>query len=91
MIDQPYWQLSVHCCQTSPELVARLITESPEVLPSDDERLLKSIISGTIDADKMDYMERDGTHLGLPYGSHYDRDRLLSSLRVSTEGDSIAI
>ena len=77
--------------QTSPELVARLITESPEALPSDDERLLKSIISGTIDADKMDYMERDGTHLGLPYGSHYDRDRLLSSLRVSTEGDSIAI
>ena len=77
--------------RTSPELVCRLMTLKREELENPVEQILQSIISGTIDADKMDYMERDGTHLGVPYGSHYDRGRLLGNLTLNEKEDHIAI
>jgi len=74
-----------------PQRVIRLISASRESLPTPVDRVLKSILSSTIDADKMDYLERDSIHLGVPYGRNYDRDRLLSSLRMNLQGDSIAV
>jgi len=44
--------------------------------------VLRSILSSAIDVDKLDYISRDSTHAGVPYGSIVDRDRLISSLRV---------
>lgn len=55
------------------------------------DRVLRSIISSAIDADKMDYLERDSMHLGVPYGRNYDRERLLSSLTLNANEDRIAI
>lgn len=55
------------------------------------DRLLRSIISSAIDADKMDYLERDSIHLGVPYGRNYDRERLLSSLTINTSEDRLAV
>lgn len=59
------------------------------VTPKD--RLLQSMISGAIDADKMDYLERDSHHMGVPYGRHYDRQRLISSLTTNAAQDKLAI
>jgi HD superfamily phosphohydrolase len=64
-------------------LVAR--TDSPEI------RLLRSILSGPIDIDKMDYLERDSLHCGVPYGRHFDKNRLIQSLVLNEAGDGLAI
>jgi len=54
-------------------------------------RLLQSLLSGPIDVDKMDYLARDSLHAGVPYGLHFDRDRLLASLCLDAQGESLAI
>lgn len=54
-------------------------------------RLLRSILSGPIDIDKMDYLERDSWHCGVPYGRNFDRDRLIQSLVLNAAGDGLAI
>lgn len=54
-------------------------------------RLLRSIISGPIDVDKLDYLERDSLHCGVPYGRHFDKQRLIQSLIVNSRGDGLAI
>jgi HD superfamily phosphohydrolase len=64
-------------------LVAK--TDSPEL------RLLRSILSGPIDIDKMDYLERDSLHCGVPYGRHFDKSRLIQSLVLNEAGDGLAI
>jgi hypothetical protein len=42
-------------------------------------RLLAQVVSGELDADKMDYLLRDSLYCGVRYGS-YDLDRLLDTL-----------
>jgi HD superfamily phosphohydrolase len=54
-------------------------------------RLMRSILSGPIDIDKMDYLERDSLHAGVPYGRNFDRGRLIQSLLVNEAGDGLAI
>ena len=60
-------------------------TDSPRL------RLLRSIISGPIDVDKLDYLERDSLHCGVPYGRHFDKQRLIQSLVLNATGDGLAI
>jgi HD superfamily phosphohydrolase len=59
--------------------------------PSQVDQILRSIISSAIDADKMDYLERDSIHLGVPYGRNYDRDRLLASLTLNGDETRIGV
>lgn len=54
-------------------------------------RLLRSILSGPIDIDKMDYLERDSLHAGVPYGRNFDKNRLIQSLVLNEKGDGLAI
>lgn len=74
-----------------PERVIRLCTGELGEHASKIDRLLRSVISGAIDADKMDYLERDSHHMGVPYGRNYDRQRLLQSLTINKNEDAIAI
>ncbi len=60
-------------------------TNSPKL------RLLRSILSGPIDVDKMDYLDRDSLHCGVPYGRNFDRQRLIQSLMLNKAGDGLAI
>ncbi|MCA9054784.1 MAG: HD domain-containing protein, partial [Planctomycetaceae bacterium] len=60
-------------------------TDSPRL------RLVRSIISGPIDVDKLDYLERDSLHCGVPYGRNFDKQRLIQSLVVNSRGDGLAI
>jgi HD superfamily phosphohydrolase len=64
-------------------LVAR--SDSPPL------RLVRSILSGPIDIDKMDYLDRDSLHAGVPYGRNFDKNRLIHSLVVNEAGDGLAI
>jgi HD superfamily phosphohydrolase len=54
-------------------------------------RILHSLLSGPIDVDKMDYLGRDSLHAGVPYGRHFDEERLLSSLCLDAQGAALAI
>ena len=58
---------------------------------SASSRLRRSILSGPVDIDKMDYLSRDSQHCGVPYGRHFDRNRLINSLIVNEAGDGLAI
>jgi len=60
-------------------------TDSPRM------RLLRSILSGPIDIDKMDYLERDSLHCGVPYGRNFDKQRLIQSLVLNAAGDGLAL
>ena len=62
-----------------------------EKRPDKRSRILRSILSGPIDIDKMDYLERDSLHAGVPYGRNFDRNRLIQSLLVNEAGDGLAI
>jgi len=55
------------------------------------QKLIKSILSGPIDIDKMDYLHRDSLHAGVPYGRNFDRNRLIRSLVVNERADGLAI
>lgn len=48
-------------------------------------RLACDLLDSSIDVDKMDYLERDSLHCGVPYGRSYDKERLISSLTVSPD------
>ena len=43
--------------------------------------VLHALISGPIDVDKLDFVQRDSTNLGIAYGGSIESDRLTSSLR----------
>ena len=75
------WQVDVD--EVLDVLVAR--TDTPTL------RLLRSVLSGPIDIDKMDYLERDSLHCGVPYGRNFDKNRLIHSLVVNEAGDGLAI
>jgi HD superfamily phosphohydrolase len=71
-----------------PARIAALITGTSDA-PAD--RILHSLLSGPIDVDKMDYLGRDSLHAGVPYGRHFDEERLLSSLCLDEQGTALAI
>jgi len=61
----------------NPRDVVALLSEKPRDTTS---RILTSMLAGPIDIDKMDYLFRDSLHAGVPYGRHFDQQRLIGSL-----------
>jgi HD superfamily phosphohydrolase len=55
------------------------------------QQILRSMLSGPIDVDKIDYLMRDSLHAGVPYGRNFDRRRLIGSLCLNEAGDALAI
>ncbi len=47
--------------------------------------LLSSMLSGELDADRLDYLPRDALHTGVAYGL-IDRDRLIDTITVDSDG-----
>ena len=68
-----------------PVIVGQLITGDFDQT-NKSMRLAGDLIDSSIDVDKMDYLERDSLHCGVPYGRSYDKERLISSLTVSPNG-----
>lgn len=54
-------------------------------------RFLASCLSGPIDIDKLDYLQRDSLHAGVPYGRNFDAGRLISSICLNPETSRLAI
>ncbi len=73
----------------SPEQVADFIAGTTE--QGEAGSVLRNLLSGPVDIDKLDYLQRDSLHAGVPYGRNFDAGRLLSSLCVGEDGRSIAI
>jgi uncharacterized protein len=71
--------------QVEPVLVADFLSMRSDVK---NIRLLQNILNGPVDIDKMDYLQRDSLHAGVPYGRNFDIARLISSFRF---GDSSQI
>lgn len=54
-------------------------------------RLLRSLISGELDCDRMDYLLRDSYYTGVAYGT-YDVEHLISNLGVTeTDGSGLVL
>ena len=68
-----------------PERVARFIYPGQGDLPPVD-RLLRGILSGPLDVDKLDYLPRDAAACHVPYGG-VDTARLIDSLRIAEVGE----
>jgi HD superfamily phosphohydrolase len=71
-----------------PREIVSILSEKPRDARG---RLLHSMLSGPIDVDKMDYLVRDSLHAGVPYGQHFDQQRLIGSLCLNEQGDGLAI
>ena len=74
-----------------PEDVARFLHPGTGSTASESLSILRSMLSGPIDIDKLDYLERDSLHAGVPYGRNFDRNRLVHSLCVDTDRNRLAI
>ncbi|MDW8060522.1 MAG: HD domain-containing protein [Thermomicrobium sp.] len=66
--------------RVDPGRVANLIAPREPLAPAD--RLLRGLLSGALDVDKLDYLPRDARHCNVPYGG-VDTPRLLDALRVA--------
>lgn len=73
-------------CQ--PRDVVSLLSEKPR---DNRSSILRSLISGPIDIDKVDYLVRDSLHCGVPYGRNFDSGRLIGSLCLNGAGNGLAI
>jgi uncharacterized protein len=71
-----------------PAEIATLLDDGPA---SPTVRLSRSVLSGPIDVDKLDYLYRDSLHCGVPYGAHFDRQRLIGSLCIHPHDCRLAI
>ncbi len=75
--------------RTDPDLVARIIDESLDDAGRPEVRLFRRLLSGSLDPDKLDYLNRDAYFCGVPYGTQ-DIDFALSRLRPNG-ADGIAL
>jgi uncharacterized protein len=55
-----------------------------------DYSIMKEIVSGPLDADKMDYLLRDSYFCGVKYGV-FDLERLINTLESYTDGKNIRL
>lgn len=82
------WQLSEE------RLVQLLEVRLDRTVAEIKDRILHSIIDGAIDGDKLDYLARDSSRLGVPYGQAVDNERIASGVTVivakNNSGKSVA-
>jgi HD superfamily phosphohydrolase len=73
--------------ETSAERIIGILQAKPRAIGLDPKRkLLRSLISGPVDADKLDYLFRDAQHMHIPYPLGIDVDRLYRCLTVVVIG-----
>ncbi|MEC8556686.1 MAG: HD domain-containing protein [Planctomycetota bacterium] len=53
--------------------------------------VLQNVMNGPVDIDKMDYLQRDSLHAGVPYGCNFDVGRLIASLCIGQDQRGLAI
>ena len=73
--------------QTNADRLKLILDAKPNTSKPRKAKLLRSIISGPIDADKLDYLFRDARHTDVPYPLGVDVDRLFRCLTVVVIGN----
>lgn len=71
--------------QSSADRIMSILNAKPTSVSdaiSPKSKLLRSFISGAIDADKIDYLFRDADRMHLPYPKGIDLDRIFKSLTI---------
>lgn len=58
---------------------------------TESHQLLSSCLSGPIDIDKLDYLQRDSLHCGVPYGRNFDAGRLIHAMCINPDTARLAI
>ncbi|MBX5475611.1 MAG: HD domain-containing protein [Clostridia bacterium] len=73
-----------------PERVAAVIDEEH---PPDDAmgRRLAEMLAGALNPDRLDYLQRDSNHVGVPYGRVIDSERLLQAVDFTEDGSALAV
>ncbi|MFW6214013.1 MAG: HD domain-containing protein, partial [Spirochaetota bacterium] len=66
--------------RTDPRLVAQIIDETLETEGREEIGFFRTLLSGALDPDKLDYLNRDAYFCGVPYGMQ-DIDYALSRIR----------
>jgi uncharacterized protein len=77
-----------------PEEVAALIGGRLDLYPKKRHgvfQALRHILDGPLDADKLDYLQRDSLHIGNPGGMGIDVDRFIDSLVVDSPLQGISL
>jgi uncharacterized protein len=77
--------------QLDPKRIIDLLNPDKSAQNTQASSILSSMLSGPFDIDKMDYLERDSVHAGVPYGRNFDRHRLIRSLCINPEKNAIAL
>ena len=91
MLEGPLGDVLRASCGVDPARVARLVALKHAAQPTALDRILACMISSAIDADKMDYLERDSAHLGVPYGRSFDAGRLVAALTLDEAEQALAV
>lgn len=65
-----------------PEDLKKILGKQPVENNSFRTSIIRSIIDGPLDVDKLDYVFRDCQHCGLPYSNGIDRNQLIRNLSL---------
>lgn len=76
--------------QVDPERVAAVVDESVPGGSAADRRL-RELLTGALNPDRLDYLERDSLHTGVPYGSAIDGERLIGALAFVPDGTRLGV
>lgn len=70
--------------------IIELLERKPDAYKEPERSLQSDIVSGGIDADKLDYLRRDSYHIGATYGQ-FDFSRIVYTLTTTPKGSQICI
>jgi len=73
-----------------PERIARIIDERATAGGPADARL-RELLCGPLNPDRLDYLERDSQHVGVPYGRVIDSERLLATVDFTADGAGLCV
>jgi len=79
VLDSELTALVRHEVGTDPKLVAAIIDQNLDHAARDQVRFFRRLLSGVLDPDKLDYLNRDAYFCGIPYGTQ-DPDFVISQI-----------
>lgn len=90
-LDHEYFTKATIMGETEVNAVLRKVEEdfpkkvAEVIAKTSDRKIVTSLISSQIDADRMDYLQRDAYFTGVSYG-HFDMERILRVMRPHEDG-----
>jgi HD superfamily phosphohydrolase len=88
ILDEPVYGILRDRVGTPPELVAAIVDLDMDYDGGEELTLFRNILSGTLDPDKLDYLNRDAYFCGVPYGMQ-DIDFAMSRIRPHARGTAL--